>query len=329
MSSQLLTVSLSPHTYGGETVKKLMSGVLIALLPAWIVSVIVFGLAAVKVSVLAVASAVLFEYLIQKYVLKVDPSVTDGSAALTGLLLAFNVPATLPGWIVVLGSFVAIAVGKMSFGGLGNNPFNPALVGRVFLLVSFPVAMTTWPKPFSGAMAVADGITTATPLAVIKEGLKNGQTPQELLAELPGYSDLLLGKMAGSLGEISALALILGGLFLIYKRIITWHIPVAVIGSTAVFSGLLWLVHPDQFMDPVFHLLTGGLLLGAFFMATDYVTSPMTPKGMLIFGAGIGILTVTIRVFGAYPEGMSFAILIMNAFVPLINRTCKPRRFGE
>ena len=329
MSQPLLTVSLSPHVYSGESVRKIMAGVLVALLPAWVVSVVVFGVAALKVSFLAVASAVLFEYAIQKYILKIEPTVADGSAAVTGLLLAFNVPATLPGWIVVLGSFVAIAVAKMSFGGLGNNPFNPALVGRVFLLVSFPVAMTTWPKPFSGTMAAVDGVTTATPLAIIKEGLKSGLTPQQLMNELPRYSDLLLGKVAGSLGEISALALLLGGAYLIYRKIITWHIPAAVLASTAAFSGLLWLVNPGKYMDPVFHILTGGVLLGAIFMATDYVTSPMTPKGMLIFGTGIGILTITIRVFGAYPEGVSFAILIMNAFVPLINRYCKPKRFGE
>ena len=329
MNQPLLKVSLSPHTYSGESVRRIMTGVLLALLPAWIVSVVVFGWAALKISALAVVSAVFFEYVIQKYILKAEPAVSDGSAAVTGLLLAFNVPATLPGWIVVLGSFVAIAVAKMSFGGLGNNPFNPALVGRVFLLVSFPVAMTTWPKPFSGAMAAVDGVTTATPLAIIKEGLKSGLTPPQLMAELPRYSDLLLGKMAGSLGEISALALILGGGYMLYRKIITWHIPVAVLTSTAVFSGILWLVSPEKNMDPVFHVLTGGVFLGAIFMATDYVTSPMTPKGMLIFGSGIGILTITIRVFGAYPEGVSFAILIMNAFVPLINRGCKPKRFGE
>lgn len=329
MNPSLLTVSLSPHMYSGESVRKIMTGVLVALMPAWIVSLIVFGWAALKVSALAVISSVFFEYLIQKYILKKDPSVSDGSAAVTGLLLAFNVPATLPGWMVVLGSFIAIAVAKMTFGGLGNNPFNPALIGRVFLLVSFPVAMTTWPKPFSGAMAAVDGVTTATPLAIIKEGLKNGLTPQQLMSDLPRYSDLFLGKMAGSLGEMSALALLAGGAYLLYRKIITWHIPVAVIGSAAAFSGLLWLVNPVKYMNPVFHVLTGGLLLGAIFMATDYVTSPMIPKGMFIFGGGIGILTVTIRVFGAYPEGVSFAILIMNAFVPLINRYCKPKRFGE
>ncbi len=329
MNSSLLTVSLSPHTHGGESVRRIMTWVLIALMPAWVVSVIVFGWAALKVSALAVISAVFFEYIIQKYIFKKDPSVADGSAAVTGLLLAFNLPATLPGWMVVLGSFIAIAVAKMSFGGLGNNPFNPALVGRVFLLVSFPAAMTTWPRPFSGAMVAVDGVTTATPLAIIKEGLKSGMTPQQLMGELPRYSDMLLGKIAGSMGEVSALALLAGGAYLLYRKIITWHIPVAVIGSAAVFSGCLWLMNPSQYMDPVFHVLSGGIVLGAIFMATDYVTSPMVPRGMFIYGCGIGILSITIRVFGAYPEGVSFAILIMNAFVPLINRYCKPKRFGE
>ena len=329
MNSKLLTVSLSPHTYGEESVPKMMWGVVLALLPALGIALWVFGLAALQVTVLAIASAVCFEALIQRFLLKTDISIADGSAVVTGLLLAFNVPATLPWWMVIVGSLVAIAVGKMSFGGLGNNPFNPALVGRVFLLISFPVAMTTWPKPFAGAFVATDGVTTATPLAIIKEGIKNSESMSELMRQIPSYTDLLLGKMAGSLGEISALALILGGIFLLYKKIITWHIPAAVLGSVAGLSGILWLANPARFPDPAFQLLSGGIMLGAIYMATDLVTSPMTKKGMVIFGVGIGVLTVIIREFGAYPEGVSFAILIMNAFVPLINRFCKPPRFGE
>jgi electron transport complex protein RnfD len=325
----MLTVSLPPHVHDKDSVKHLMWGVIKALVPAWIVAVVVFGWAALKVTVLAVGSAVLFEYLIQKFVLKAEPSISDGSAAVTGLLLAFNVPSTLPAWMVVLGSFIAIAVAKMSFGGLGNNPFNPALVARVFLLISFPVSMTTWPKPFSGAFSAVDGVTTATPLGLLKESIKNGESVKQILAQLPSYSDLFLGKVAGSLGEISTIALIVGGIYMLRKKIITWHIPASVLGSVALLSGVLWLANPARFADPVFQLLSGGIMLGAIFMATDLVTSPMTKKGMVIFGTGIGVLTVVIRDFGAYPEGVSFAILIMNAFVPLINRYCKPKRFGE
>ncbi len=329
MNEKLLTVSLSPHTYNGNSVKSIMHGVIIALMPALVVSIFSFGMDAARVILLAVVSAVLFEYLIQKFLLKVPITIADGSAIITGVLLAFNVPSSLPGWMVVLGSFVAIAIAKMSFGGLGNNPFNPALVGRVFLMVSFPVSMTTWPKPSWSNFAHIDGTTAATPLAIIKEGLKNNQNFSEIISEVPSYLELFLGKMGGSLGEISALALIIGGLYMLYKKIITWHIPVCMLGTIAVFAGVLWLVNPQSYPDPVFQLLTGGVMLGAIFMATDMVTSPMTVKGMIIFGVGIGILTVVIRIWGAYPEGVSFAILIMNAFVPLINRYCKPGRFGE
>ena len=329
MSEKLLAVSLSPHTYTDDSVAKIMRGVILALVPAWLVSFWVFGADALRVTFVAVAAAMAFEYLIQKFLLKTPSTVYDGSAALTGLLLAFNVPAGLPTGLVILGTFVAIAIGKLSFGGLGNNPFNPALVGRVFLLISFPVHMTSWPQPFAGVAPDTDVTTTATPLAIIKEGLRNGEPMAELLRQVPGYPDLVLGRMAGSLGEISALALLLGGLYLLKKKIITWHIPVAVLGTVLALTGGLWLFNPERFVDPLFHLLSGGVILGAVYMATDLVTSPMTGKGMVIFGVGIGFLTVAIRVFGAYPEGISFAILMMNAFVPLINRFCKPKRFGE
>ncbi len=326
--NKLLTISPSPHNYGDDSTKKIMYGVVIAMIPAMLVSFFYFGLGAVILTVTAVVSAMFFEYLIQKFIMKKEVSITDGSALVTGVLLAFNLPSNLPLHLIILGSFVAIAVGKMSFGGLGQNPFNPALVGRVFLLISFPVQMTSWPKP--GTMtAYLDAETGATPLSIVKEGLKNGESFSSLMSEIPAYPDLLMGNMGGSLGEISAIALLIGFGYMLFRKIITWHIPVSVLGTIAIFSGILWGINPEGNADPLFHLLTGGAMLGAIFMATDMVTSPMSIKGQIVFGIGIGILTIVIRVFGAYPEGMSFAILIMNAFVPLINTYMKPKRFGE
>jgi len=326
---KLLTVSLSPHTFSGNSIPKIMYGVIIALVPAFVVSLYIFGIGALTITLLAVISAVISEYVIQRFMMKVPTSILDGSAIITGVLLAFNLPSALPWWMIILGSFVAISIGKMSFGGIGNNPFNPALVGRVFLLVSFPAAMTTWPKPILNRMAVTDAVTGATPLSIIKEGLQNGEKLSELSTQIPTYWDLFIGKTGGCIGEISALALLLGFFYLLKKKIITWHIPVSMIGTVFAFTGILWLINPATSADPLFHILTGGVFLGAIFMATDYVTSPMNPRGMIIFGIGIGFLTVIIRVFGAYPEGVSFAILLMNAVVPLINRYCKPKRFGE
>jgi electron transport complex protein RnfD len=256
-------------------------------------------------------------------------TIADGSAIITGLLLGFNMPSNLPIWIIIIGAAVAIGVGKMTFGGLGNNPFNPALVGRAFLLVSFPVQMTSW--PVAGQLtAYTDAVTGATPLAIMKEAIKSGDA--NLLTQLPSSFSLLIGNEgqggAGSLGEICALALIIGGIYMIARKIITWHIPVSIIATVYIISGLFHLANPI-YADPLTVCLSGGLMLGAIFMATDYVTSPMTAKGQLIYGVAIGFLTVIIRNFGAYPEGMSFAILIMNAFTPLINNYCKPKRFGE
>jgi len=306
-----------------------MYGVVFAMLPALLLSFFYFGMGAIIVTLTAVASCYLFEFLIQKYLLHVEPSVNDGSALITGILLAFNMPANLPIWIIIIGALVAIGIGKMTFGGLGNNVFNPALVGRVFLLISFPVQMTSWPKALGFEGSYFDAETGATALAVIKEGLNKGDSLSELMTQLPSNMDMFLGNMGGSLGEVAGAALVIGLIYMLYKKIISWHIPVAVLGTVAIFSGILNLVNPEAYAGPVFHILTGGLLLGAIFMATDYVTSPMSNKGMLIYGIGIGILTVVIRVFGAYPEGVSFAILIMNAFVPLINVYVKPKRFGE
>ncbi len=323
--SKLLTISPSPHIHSSDSVNKIMFSVILALMPAFIWSVVIFGADAVRVTLIAVAACVAFEYLIQKFILKTPPRITDGSAALTGVLLAFNVPASIPSWMLLAGALVAIGIAKMPYGGLGNNPFNPALVGRVFMLISFPVQMTSWPA----IHAQVDAVTTATPLAILKEGIKNGQPVAEIYKELPSNLDLFMGNISGSLGEISVIALLIGAVFLLFRKVITWHIPVSVLASAAIFSGILWTVDPAKYADPLFQLMTGGLVLGAFFMATDMVTSPMTPKAQLIFGTGIGILTILIRVFGAYPEGVSFAILIMNALVPLLNRFVKPKRFGE
>jgi electron transport complex protein RnfD len=217
----------------------------------------------------------------------------------------------------------------MSFGGLGTNPFNPALVGRVFLFISFPVHMSSWPEPLINRFTYLDASTGATPLSILQNGIRAGEGMSNILAEIPFYTEMLLGKMGGSAGEVAAAALLLGFIFLLVRRIITWHIPVSILLTVVVFTGLLWIIDPGTNADPVFHLLSGGLILGAVFMATDYVTSPMTKTGMLIYGAGIGLITVVIRVFGSYPEGVQFAILIMNAVTPLINKYSKPKRFGE
>ncbi len=330
-----LLVSSSPHFYGKNSVPKLMYGVLIALIPTLFVSIYFFGLGAIVVTLAAVLSSVIFEYVIAKFFLKREPSIKDGSAVITGLLLAFNVPSNLPIWIIIIGAFVAIAIGKMSFGGLGTNPFNPALVGRVFLLISFPVQMTSWPLPSpitKKFLGYTDVTTGATPLGLLQEGTMNNESVDTIMQmkEMPvDYVQMLIGNMGGSFGEVAGLALLLGLGYMLFKKIISWHIPVAVIGTVGVFTGLLWLADPTAYADPVFHILTGGLLLGAIFMATDYVTSPMSRKGMIVYGIGIGFLTVAIRVFGSFPEGVSFAILIMNAFVPLINMYMKPTRFGE
>jgi len=325
----LVYVSPSPHEYTRDSVPKLMYGVLIALLPAFLVSLYVFGIGTLIITLAAVVSCLAFEYLIQKYLLKVTPSIRDGSALITGVLLAFCLPANLPVWMVILGSFVAIGVGKMSFGGLGNNPFNPALVGRVFLFISFPVQLTSWPEPIINRLSYLDASTGATPLALMKEGMKNSESISEIMVEIPTYADMFLGKISGSSGEIAAIALLIGLLYMLIRKIITWHIPVSIFLTVTLFTGILWMANPVSNPNPLFHLLSGGLMLGAIFMATDYVTSPMNPKGMWIYGVMIGIITVVIRVFGSYPEGVQFAILIMNAFTPLINKYIKPRRFGE
>lgn len=328
MKNQLV-ISGSPHVQGSWTIEKMMYSVVLAMVPAMLVSFYIFGLGAVRVMLISVLACMAFEYLIQRFIIKGPVTITDGSAIVTGVLLAFNVPTSIPTWMLLAGAFVAIGMGKMSFGGLGKNPFNPALVGRVFMLISFPAAMTTWPKPFVSRQyfsfagldeKIMDTVTGPTPLGILQEG--GG-------GDIPGYVDLMLGKMSGSMGEISAIALIIGGVYLLARKIITWHIPVSYLVSSFVMAGVLWLIDPTQYADPLFHLVTGGLMLGVFYMATDYVSTPMSHKGQIIFGIGAGILTIVIRVFSGYPEGVSFAILIMNGFAPLINRSTKPKRFGE
>lgn len=320
-----LYLSSSPHIHSGETTERIMRLVIYALLPATLVSLAFFGLPALKVLLICVAGSLIFESLACR-MMKLPNSIVDGSGALTGLLLALNLPPSTPWWIALLGAAIAILIGKMIYGGLGYNPFNPALVARVVLLISFPVQMTSWtePKLFSQGL---DAVTAATPLGEMKSAVMlTGKLPPSAGT---GFLDYFTGNMAGCLGEVSALALLLGGLFLIYKKVITWHIPASFIGSTLAVGGLFWLIDSSKYPDPLFHLLTGGLLLGAFFMATDMVTSPVTYKGMLIFGCGCGLLTVLIRLFGGYPEGVSFAILLMNAATPLIDRWTRPKIYGQ
>lgn len=314
-----LIISPAPHIHSGDSVSKNMTGVIIAMIPALLASLYFFGLGALIVTLTAVAACMLFEFLIQKYILKGPVTILDGSAAVTGILLAFNLPSNLPIWMIIIGALVAIGVAKMSFGGLGNNPFNPALVGRVFLLISFPVDMTTWPVVAPLTMNYLDAETGATVLGILKEGS----------ASLPAIKDMVIGNIPGSIGEVSAIALLIGLAYMLFRKIITWHIPVSILLTVALFAGILYAVDPETYASPLVHLFSGGLMLGAIFMATDYVTSPMTFRGMWIYGVGIGLLTVIIRTWGAYPEGVSFAILIMNGFTPLINFYVKPKRFGE
>ena len=306
----------SPHIHGGESTRRIMGDVVLALIPALVVSSYVLGMRVLLTTAVAVAGCVLFEYLIQRFLLKGRTSVGDLSAVVTGILLAFNLPVGIPLWIVLIGALVAIGIGKMTFGGLGCNPFNPALTGRIFLLIAYPVQMTDW------TIGVPDALTGSTMLDDVKHGLY-AVSEVDLLQMLGGH-------MNGSMGEIGSFALILGGLYLLWRRVITWHIPVAVLGTMALFAMFVGLGEGGSIVWqlPLFHILAGGALLGAIFMATDYSTSPMTHNGMIIYGVGIGVLTMIIRLWGAYPEGMSFAIFIMNAATPLINKYCRPKRFG-
>lgn len=312
--SQLITISPSPHAQTPVTVRRLMLNVIVALIPAVLVSLYCFGLGAAVVLATSILGCVAVEYLISRFMLKERPSIGNLSAVLTGLLLALNLPSNLPVWTILIGCVVAIGIGKMTFGGMGCNIFNPALVGRVFLLLSFPVQMTTWPLPIENRMNYLDAVTGATTLGELKQGLID---PSEV-----NLLDNALGLTGGSMGEVGAIALLIGFVYLLCTRTITWHIPMAILATVALFSLCIG-------VNPGVQLLTGGLMLGAIFMATDYVTSPMSHSGMLLYGVMIGIITVIIRQWGAYPEGVSFAILIMNGVTPLINRYMKPRKFGE
>ena len=320
MDSQKLVISPAPHVHGSNDTSRLMGDVLLALLPALVVSILAYGWQAFIVTAFSVACCVLVEWAVQKFMLKGPSTLGNLSAIVTGVLLGFNLPANIPLGLVAVGAVVAVGIGKMTFGGLGKNPFNPALVGRVFLLVAFPVAMTSFPE-------AVGAVSGATPLAMAKEALKAGVPVAEVMQSVD-LSAMSLGMRSGSLGEISVVALLLGFVWLLVRRVISWHIPVVVLGTMALFSGIMWLISPAEYMSPLFHLLSGGAVLGAVFMATDYVTSPMTKKGMVIYAVGIGVITMLIRLWGPYPEGMSFAILIMNSVVPLIDKYVRPKRFG-
>ena len=317
-----LLVSPSPHLHAKTSTTSLMRDVVIAMLPAVVVSVLFYGWSELLILGVSVASCVLLEYLITKYLLKRPCTVGDWSAAVTGVLLALNLPATTPWWVVLIGAIVAIGVAKMTFGGIGQNLFNPAIAGRVFLLISFPTYMTDWTRPQGFIGNGLDAMTGATPLGMVKEGGISA------VADLD-YLDMLFHNIGGSAGELSALAILAGFVYLLVRRVIKPYITLSILATVAIFSGIFWAVNPAEYTGPLFNLLTGGILLGSVFMATDYVTSPMSNLGGVIFGVGIGVLTMLIRYFWAYPEGVSFAILIMNSTVPLINKWCHSRKYGR
>ncbi|MFC1806919.1 RnfABCDGE type electron transport complex subunit D [Candidatus Omnitrophota bacterium] len=312
--SDLMNVTTSPHIHSGESVKKIMWLVFCSLVPAGLWSIYSFGVRALYLIAASILTCVLTEGLILK-LRKKPVTITDGSAALTGLLLAYNVTPALPIWIICLGAVFSIAIAKQTFGGLGRNIFNPALAGRAFLMASWPSQMAT----FTNSRWMSDSVTQATPLSNLKH---------DFGFSIPSYLDLFIGNRGGCIGEVCIAALVLGALFLLYKRYITWHIPLTFIGTVALLS---WAFMGDGIFtgDWLFYILNGGLVLGAFFMATDYVTSPFTQKGKIIFGCLCGLLTFVIRKWGGYPEGVSYSILIMNAAVPIIERHTKPRRFGK
>ena len=329
MDNMRLVVSGSPHIHSTDSVNRRMWGVVIALMPAVAYSVYLFGLGALVVLLTSVLGCVITEYLIQRYMLGGKTTITNGSAVITGLLFAMNLPSNLPIWIILIGCVVAIGLGKYAFGGLGQNIFNPAILGRVFLLISFPQQMTSWPLPLVNRGEYLDATTGATYLGQMKmeamstaDSSTGASAVNEIATESLTWIDALIGNMGGSLGEMSAIALIIGGVFMLLRGIISWHIPVSIIGTVMLFA---W----GAGVDPVMSVLSGGVMLGAIFMATDYVTSPMTRRGMVMYGIMIGIITMVIRLWGAYPEGVSFAILIMNGFTPLINKFVRPRKFGE
>lgn len=309
----LINVSSSPHIRSGVTTRRLMMDVIIALVPASAAGIYFFGLRAAILIAVTVASCVVFEYLTRK-ALKRSNTISDLSAVVTGLLLALNLPPELPLWMAIIGSLFAIVIVKQLFGGIGQNFLNPALAARAFLIISYGTKMTTWTQPSTNT--VVDAVSFATPLGALKEG-----------GQLPELIDMFIGRTGGSMGETSALALIIGGVYLLARGVITWHIPVIYIGSAGLFA---WILGPEGIFtgDPLFNILAGGLMIGAIYMATDYTTSPMTVKGMVIYAAGCGILTILFRRYTNMPEGVSYAILLMNVAVPIIDRYTKPGRFG-
>lgn len=327
-------VSPSPHIHASASTASIMRDVLIALAPATLVSLVFYGWAELMLVAVCICACMLTELAIEHCLQHSPSTLRDGSAAVTGLLLALNLPASCPWWVAVIGSVFAIGVVKMTFGGLGQNVFNPAIAARVFLLVSFPSIMTDWSAPASissaWGLSQVDAVSGATPLGVVSEGLRSGMTLDEIFAAHSfSYQEMLFARVGGSAGELSALALLLGFVYLLVRKVIkattTLSIWATIIGISLIFS----LIDPSSYTDPLFNMLTGGVLLGSIFMATDYVTSPMSKTGCIIYGFGIGLQTMLIRYFGAYPEGMSFAILLMNAFVPLINRYCHQPKFGR
>jgi len=314
---RMLILNSSPHLHTTKSVKSIMWSVVIALVPAMAMSIYYFGSAAVWMLVTCLVAAVATE-IIMNFMKGEKITIIDGSAVITGILLALTLPPTFRLTSAALGVIVAISLGKHIFGGLGYNIFNPALLGRAFLQASFPVAMTTWSNPVTAKFENIDAVSTATPLGAFKF--------EKIFTE---YSDLLFGNIGGSLGETSAIAILIGGIFLLILRNAEWRIPVSILVTVTIFGSIFWVVNPAQYPDPIFHILSGGLLFGAFFMATDMVTSPITTKGAWIFGIGIGVLVVIIRLFGGLPEGVMFSILLMNGVTPLINRYTRPRVFGE
>ena len=316
-----MLVSPSPHIHANVSTRSLMLDVIIALTPAIVVSVLFYGWSELLILAVSVASCVLLEWAITKYMLKAPSTIGDMSAVVTGLLLAMNLPSTTPWWVVFIGALVSIGVAKMTFGGIGQNPFNPAITGRVFLLISFPTYMTDWTVP-QGFIHSSDAVSGATLLGRYAEGGVESVAGTD-------YLNTLFLNIGGSAGEISTLALLVGFAYLLVRKVIKPWITLSIFATIAVFSGIFWMIDPSTYTDPLFNLLTGGVVLGACFMATDYVTSPMSNLGGVIYGIGIGLLVMLIRYFGAYPEGMSFAILIMNMVVPLLNNCCHQKKYGR
>lgn len=316
-----MLVSPSPHIHANVSTRSLMHDVIIALTPAIVVSVLFYGWSELLILAVSVVSCVLLEWAITKYMLKAPSTIGDMSAVVTGLLLAMNLPSTTPWWVVFIGALVSIGVAKMTFGGIGQNPFNPAITGRVFLLISFPTYMTDWTVP-QGFIHSSDAVSGATLLGRYAEGGVEAVAGTD-------YLNTLFLNIGGSAGEISTLALLVGFAYLLVRKVIKPWITLSIFATIAVFSGIFWMIDPSTYTDPLFNLLTGGVVLGACFMATDYVTSPMSNLGGVIYGIGIGLLVMLIRYFGAYPEGMSFAILIMNMVVPLLNNWCHQKKYGR